>query len=364
MDLTDLGWTDFFDNRFPTIERPDIAPMRVMRQEREQYLLIGTAGELLATIAGRLRNTAQSRSDFPAVGDWVVATPFAEQGTAVIHAVFPRKSAFSRKVAGTRTDEQILAANIDTAFIVNGLDGDFNLRRIERYITLAWESDANPVVILNKADITDDVDTHMAEAESVAMGVPVLALSALENDGLDQLDPYLSRGDTVAFLGSSGVGKSTLVNRLLNEERMATQDVRADDSRGRHTTTHRELIILPSGALVIDTPGMRELQLWGDGDSLSESFADIESLAENCRFRDCTHGPEPSCAVQAALDDGTLDEDRYQSYLKLQRELAYIARRQDEAARRKERNRWKEITVKMRQHSKHDPKRKWRDSEY
>jgi ribosome biogenesis GTPase len=235
---------------------------------------------------------------------------------------------------GGKTDEQVLAANIDTVFLVSGLDGDYNVRRLERYVTVAWDSGAVPVIVLNKADLRDDIEEVVEEVESVAFGVPVLALSAAENTGMEQLTEYIKPGKTAAFLGSSGVGKSTLINRLLGEEKLKTTEVREDDQRGRHTTTHRELLLLPEGGIVIDTPGMRELQLWADDEGLSRTFPDIEALFEQCRFRDCTHNSEPGCAVKQALDDGSLDRKRYQNYLKLQKELKHLSTRKDIKAQR------------------------------
>lgn len=259
-----------------------------------------------------------------------------------------------RRVAGETTGEQVIAANVDTVFLMNGLDGDLNPRRLERYLTAAWESGAVPVVVLNKLDLADDRDARIAEVEALAMGTPVVAVSALERRGLEALAPWLEAGRTVALLGSSGVGKSTLVNALLNEERQATGPVREDDSRGRHTTTHRELVPLPGGAMLLDTPGMRELQLWGDEAGLEEAFADVAALATECRFRDCGHTGEPDCAVRAAVERGVLDEGRLASWHKLQRELRRLANRQDARARAAEQARWRAISKSMKHHPKSD----------
>ena len=352
MDRSALGWNPFFQQHFESLDDPALAPARVARQDRQLCLVYTDAGELTARLAGRLRHEAASPADLPAVGDWVAVEPRPAEGAATIRAVLPRTSCFLRKAAGSHADEQVVAANVDSVFLVSGLDGDFSPRRIERYLTVAWDSGAAPVVVLNKADLCGDVAAPVAEAEAVALGVPVLAVSAAERRGLDALAPYLAVGHTVAFLGSSGVGKSTLINALLDAERQAVRAVRADDSRGRHTTTHRELIPLPGGALLMDTPGLRELGLWGDETSLSASFADVEELAARCRFRDCAHRGEPGCAVQQALAEGELAVERWQSYLKLQRELRHLERRRDHKARLAERAKWRKIAIACRKYKK------------
>jgi len=343
MNLSDLGWKPQLDVSFEPLKAHDLKPARVARVDREFYLVLGEHGELVAEISGKFRHETHTRADFPAVGDWVALLPRPDESKATIHAVLPRFSKFSRKVAGANTDEQIIAANVDSVFLVCGLDGDFNARRIERYLAPAWDSGATPVIVLNKADLRDDIDALVADVGSVAIGVAIHAVSASERLRLDALAPYLERGQTIALLGSSGVGKSTLINALLGTDKQATGDVSEHLDRGRHTTTHRELVVLPSGAMLIDNPGMRELQLWTDEGSLDKTFADIASLAKGCRFRDCSHASEPECAVQAALADGSLGPDRYRSYLKLQRELRYLAGRLDQRIRQAEKARWKQI---------------------
>jgi ribosome biogenesis GTPase len=342
--LTPLGWGPHFEEHFEPHRAAGLAPARVALQHRDSYVVLSEHGELVAPLAGRLRYEATCPANLPAVGDWVAVTPQPGDRVATIHAVLPRRSRFVRKVAGGHTEEQVLCANIDTAFLVSGLDGDFNLRRIERYLTVVWDSGATPVLVLNKADLCPDVEALVEQVEAVAFGVPVLAVSAALNEGTEALAARLGEGRTAAFLGSSGVGKSTLINRLLGDDRLDTAAVRADDSRGRHTTTHRELIVVPGVGVVIDTPGIRELQLWGDEDDLSRSFDDIEHLAAACRFRDCAHGSEPGCAVRRALEDGTLDAGRWRSYQKLLRELRFLDRRQDQKARLAEKARWKKIS--------------------
>jgi ribosome biogenesis GTPase len=281
------------------------------------------------------------------VGDWVALRPPTGDGRAMIHAILPRTSKFSRKSAGQRTDEQVVAANVDTIFLVSGLDGDFNPRRIERYLTAAWDSGAQPVVVLNKLDRCDDPERCLLETEAVAMGVPVHRVSALTGQGCDALRDYLGPGLTVGLLGSSGVGKSTLINRLLGREVQKTGDVRESDDRGKHTTTHRELFRVPTGGLLIDTPGLRELQLWEADQGIESAFADIEELAEDCRFGDCGHAGEPGCAVEEALASGTLAPERLESYCKLQRELRQIHLKQDELARQQEKKRMKVINKSL-----------------
>lgn len=332
-DLRSLGWNGHFEKHFEPHAAAGLLPARVVREDRYVYLLRGACGELAAEVTGKFRHAARLSSDFPAVGDWVAVEPRPAADTAAIRAVLPRTSVFSRSAAGSRTDEQVVAANVETVFLVSGLDANFNLARIERYVACAWDSGANPVVVLNKADLCAELDARVAEVEAVALGVAVLAVSATEGRGLERLAEHLSPGATVAFLGYSGVGKSTLINALLGEQRLATASVRRGDSQGRHTTTRRELIRLPSGALVIDTPGMRELRMWA-GAAAADSFADVEEIMARCRFGNCRHRGEPGCAVRAALADGTLDARRYANYGKLKRELRHAARRRADLERR------------------------------
>lgn len=343
MELVALGWNSRLSLDFEQYSADGLEPARVIASQRELSTVSCPQGEMLAEVSGRYRHHTGDKSDYPVVGDWVVIAPRPSEGRATIHALLPRASAFVRKEANgspswhARAGEQVVAANVDTVLIVMGLDGDFNLRRLERYLTLAWGSGAQPIALLNKSDLCAELPERLAETESVAVGVPVLTMSAEQGTGVDALLPLLPPGRTAALLGSSGVGKSTLINRLLGDARMTTAAVREDDSRGRHTTTHRELVALPSGALLIDNPGMREVGLWGDETNLDSAFADIEELARACRFSDCRHGSEPGCAVRAAREDGSLDQGRYASWRKLQRELAFLAQREDvrsQAARR------------------------------
>ncbi|MHC4661899.1 MAG: ribosome small subunit-dependent GTPase A [Planctomycetota bacterium] len=338
MSLSELGWSDFFSRHFETCRDAGLIPARIAREHRQLYHVYAERGELLAEVSGKMLHNAVQKSDFPAVGDWVAIQPQPGGSRAVIHAILPRKSCFTRKVAGDKSDEQVVASNIDTVFLVSGLDGgrNFNIRRIERYLTLAYNSNAAPVVVLNKADVCDDIESKIAAVESVACGVPVHAVSALAAAGIGELDRYLESGKTVAFLGSSGVGKSSLINCLAGAERQKVFEIRKKDGRGRHTTTARELILLESGASVIDTPGMRELQIAGEEKGMAESFEDIELLAGKCRFRDCRHENEPGCAIHEALRRNELDTARYESYLEIRKELEYNADRSDYLQKKKE----------------------------
>jgi len=338
LDLESLGWDASFADAFRPFEHEGLAPARVAVEHRSEYVVYTEQGELRAELTGKLRHD----EEHAAVGDWVAVALRADEGRATIHAILPRRSAFVRKVAWAETKPQVVAANVDVAFVVCGLDANYNVRRIERFLTLAWESGAQPVVLLTKADLCEDVEARVYEVESVAFGVPVHAVSAPHGDGVETVRSYIPEGRTAALLGSSGVGKSTLVNALVGEELLATQDVR-EDGRGRHTTSHRQLVPLPEGGLVLDTPGMRELQLWDADSGLETAFQDVEALATQCRFADCAHGREPGCAIRAALTAGTLDLERLESWRKLQRELERLARKQDARARseqRKERARF------------------------
>ncbi len=330
-----LGWNGFFREHADALHAPGLVPARVCRDGRDLFHVVGADGELVAALSGKLRHEASSRADLPAVGDWVMVQPPAPGGHGLIRAVLPRRTAISRKAPGSVTDTQIVAANMDTVFVVAALDGgrSFNVRRLERYLSLVRESGAAPAILLNKADLCEDTAPFIAEAVAVANDAPVYALSALQGQGLDALSLHLGRGRTVALIGPSGVGKSALVNALAGEDMQATGEVRVRDRRGRHPTSHRELLPLPGGALIIDNPGLREIQLWGEEDQLSEVFADIEALSGQCHFGNCRHSSEPGCAIQAALADGTLDTARYEHYLKLKEELGELVERKERRVR-------------------------------
>ena len=328
MNLQELGWDDGFAAAFEPYD--NCIPARVAAQHRGAYDVLTEHGELRVQLTGRLRHEADSGADLPAVGDWIALRDETIQG------VLPRRSAFLRKVAWSQTEAQVLAANLDTIFVVSGLDGDLNLRRLERYLTLAWESGATPVLVFTKADLCEDRTGAMLAVEQVALGVPAHVISNVTGEGLDELAPYLAPAKTVALLGSSGVGKSSLANRLLGEELQVTKAI-AEDGRGRHTTSSRHLFRLPGGALLVDTPGLREVQLWEADEGIQDAFADVDELAAACRFNDCAHEREPGCAVQAAIDEGTLPLERLDSYRALQRELRHLAVKQDARLRSEER---------------------------
>ena len=317
--LKKYGFSPRFEQEATMYE--GLFPARVLEQHRELYKLVSEDGELVATVSGKLAHNAMTNADFPAVGDWVMIDRMdGSSGNAVIQCMLRRKSVFERKTAGTSNDTQVVAANIDIVFICMSLNANFNVRRLERYLSIAWDSMAVPVVVLTKADLCGDLDARLSEISAVAIGTDVIACSAMEEDGYQGVLPYVTAGKTVAFIGSSGVGKSTLINRLMGEAALITNKIGTDD-KGRHTTTHRQLLLLPGGGLVIDTPGMRELQIeFGD---LSKTFEDIEDLAALCRYRDCSHAAEPGCAVKQAIEAGTLPQARLDSYKKLQKEIGY-----------------------------------------
>jgi ribosome biogenesis GTPase / thiamine phosphate phosphatase len=352
--LENFGWSGFF-----AIQQCPGTPARIASASRDRFIVWTQTGELEAVVSGQLRQNSPTSPAvgaspaavaWPAVGDWVSLRP----GTAVIDHVFERKTLLSRKQPGRSIQEQVLAANIDVLFIVSGLDRDFNERRIERYLVIAQQSGARPLILLNKADLADTLHIDVAQILhrlSSSTGVPIIPISAVTGHGLPQLNQFIAPGETAALIGSSGVGKSTLVNCLLGQLRQSTSNVREDDNRGRHTTTTRSMFLVPEGWLLIDMPGLREVQLWASPDHLDSSFEDIQQMAENCRFRDCSHSGEPGCAVsESAIDPGRLD-----NYRKLQRELDYLDRKLDKRLMSETKSRWKVIHKAMRHH----PKNSW-----
>lgn len=341
-----LGWSEIYAHHFETYRQDGFSPGRITLQQKNLYLVATESyGEIPAVVTGKLLHDTLTRESLPVVGDWVVVriTDTAEP-QVTIHAVLPRVSKLSRQAPGRGRGEQTIAANIDIAFLLTGLDGNYNLRRIERHLLQTRKNNVRPVVLLTKADLRSDVDSCVREVTAVAGGAPVHVISTLTGAGLSALSAYLQPGTTIALLGSSGVGKSTLLNHLLGNEVMRTQTVRLDDSsRGRHTTSHRQLFLLPSGAALIDTPGMRELQLWGDEDGLLDTFPEIEELSRRCRFADCQHREEPDCAVQAALRTGDLQPGRFENYQKMQCELQRVAAKTDRLAEQALKRKSKEI---------------------
>jgi ribosome biogenesis GTPase len=380
VDLTALGWDADFAARFaPWAGKPHVVPGRVLIEFNHIYRVAvgppeggryvsGSVGppeggpvhqglpeaahEIEATLAGRLKHQATNRAQLPAVGDWVAVRVRQRDESGAIVGVVPRRTKFSRRMAGDITGEQVVAANVDVVFIVTALDNDFSVRRIERYLLMTRESGAAPVILLTKPDLTDDLAAKVADVVVAAGDVPVHVVSPKRGEGIDLIAGYLRAGRTGALLGSSGVGKSTIINRLVGADLLKTREVREADSKGRHTTTHRELVVLPGGGLMIDTPGMRELQLWDVGESMRETFDDVAELAAGCHFSDCRHQDEPRCAVKAAVADGQLSQERFDSYHKLQSELAYLERQQDERAQIEEKRRWKVLTKAANKHIK------------
>ncbi len=342
-ELESLGWNDRLSSLYEVLAGDDVVAGRVSVQHRGAYDVLTELGELRCEVPRRLVHEAATPADLPVVGDWVVVAPRPEDSSGTITAVLPRYTKFSRKTAWQAAEEQVLAANIDVAFLVASMNEDLSLRRLERYLILAWESGARPVIVLTKADLHPAPETAVAEVETIAGGVPIHAISSLTGEGLDGVKAVLASGLTAVLLGSSGVGKSTLVNTLAGEELLATQEIR-EDGKGRHTTTRRELIQLPTGALVIDTPGIRELQLWVADDGIDEAFEDVTELFAQCKFSDCAHDREPGCAVHAALADGTLPTERWDSYLKLQGELEHLDRKLDKRAASEARKKWKALS--------------------
>ncbi|WP_374571763.1 ribosome small subunit-dependent GTPase A [Phenylobacterium sp.] len=343
------GWSERLQQQFVPHAAQGLVPGRVIVQQRGLYRLATPHGELAAELSGRFVHEAQP-GDHPVAGDWTACLARPGEGRASIRAVLPRDGVFRRKDPDGGV--QVVAAHVDVALLAASLNADLSLRRLERYLAAAWESGATPAIVLTKAALCPNVEDLVLAVETIAFGAPVLTVSALEGEGLEAVRALLPPGRTGVLLGSSGVGKSTLVNALVGEDRMATREIREDDAKGRHTTTHRELVVLPGGGLLLDTPGMRELGLWDADEGVAATFADVEALAAQCRFSDCAHEHEPGCAIQAAIEAGELDADRWRGYVKLQRELAWLDRRDDPLARREQRRVWTHRTKTFRAHLK------------
>ncbi|SKA92849.1 ribosome biogenesis GTPase [Caloramator quimbayensis] len=352
MNLTDLGWNKYFEESFKSFADKDYIVGKIFIEQRHLYGIYTELGEYQGEISGKMRYEAEKTGDFPVVGDFVVLTPIHNEKKAIIHAVLPRKSKFSRKAAGVQTNEQVLASNFDTVFIVTSLNGDLSLRRLERYLTMAYESNANPVIVLSKADLCTDIEGKLCQVEAVAIGTPIHVISTVDGRGIDDIKKYLKNGMTAVVLGSSGVGKSTLINYIAGEELLLTGSIREYDDTGRHTTTHRQLVKLPTGGFIIDTPGLREFQLWDGSEGIQETFKDIQEIAKGCKFRDCRHDKEIGCAVKAAIEEGILDAKRLESYNKLQRELRYLEGKQNQLIRMNGKKRVKDLCKAIKNISK------------
>lgn len=354
INLQAYGWNSFHQNNWDEtiadMKSGNYKAGRVTLEHKRMYRVLTEEGEWLSVCSGSFQHEAIERRDFPAVGDWVVVERMPGEERGIIHAVLPRTSLFSRKAAGATIAEQLIAVNVDIVYLVMSMNDDFNSRRLERYLVAAYDSGATPVVVLTKKDLCDHPEIYMEEARGIALGADVYAISSVTGEGIEQVTELIKGGKTAALLGSSGVGKSSLVNAICGEGTMAVQGIREDDAKGRHTTTHRELIKIPSGGVLIDTPGMREFQLWNESESLDAGFKDIEELATSCRFSDCGHASEPGCAIQEALQSGALPEDRYASYVKLQKEIAFLERKTNRQAAVAERDKWKKVTKSMRKH--------------
>jgi ribosome biogenesis GTPase len=349
VNLAELGWNDRFAEAFAPYAAEGCVPARVTLELKGYCEVTGEEGARLGECSGKFIHAAKAPADYPAIGDWVAVTPQPGDNTRVaIQAVLPRRTRFSRRAAGEEVLEQVVAANVDTVFLVSSLDGNHHLHRLERYLAAAYASGAQPVVVLNKADLTEESDPLRQEIATVAPAVPIVVISAKTRRGLKTLAPWLQPGRTIALLGSSGVGKSTLINRLMGDQVQVTQEVREADNKGRHTTTQRELLITPEGAIIIDTPGMREIQPWEATANVAAAFDDVAAIAGRCKFRDCTHTVEPGCAVQAALADGSLDMARWQSYLRMLRATAHEVRRVDRPAAQQHKAQMKKITKQLR----------------
>jgi len=349
--LIKYGWNDFFEKQLGNYTG-EIHAGRVAIENKSNYLLYTQSGEYTGELSGKFYYDAESRGGLPAVGDWVIFKPVHNERKAVIEHVLKRKNKFSRKVVLDKTSEQVIAANIDFLFIVTSFNLEFNIKRIERYLTLAFDNELKPVIILSKEDLCDNTDEIISEVRSIAEGVDIHPISSIENKGLEELKKYLEGNRTAAVVGSSGVGKSTLINVLTGTDNIPVNEIGDYKDKGKHTTTKRELILMPEGGIIIDTPGMREIQIWEGSDGLSDSFKDVEEYFTQCKFSDCKHDTEPGCAVKKAINSGELDADRFDNYLKLQKEIKWFEIRKDKKAKSDESKKWKKVSVDSRKRKK------------
>ncbi|RJP71956.1 MAG: ribosome small subunit-dependent GTPase A [Ignavibacteriales bacterium] len=350
--LKQLGWNNFFENEFESYKRQGFSAGRIAIENKTNYLVYTEAGEATGECSGKLMFATEDNSDLPKAGDWVAVSLYDNNEKAVIHEVVNRHTKLSRKSPDKKVSEQVIAANIDIVFIVQALDDNFNINRLERYLTAVYQSGAKPVVVLNKSDLCPDVETKISKVKKIKDELDVVAVSAVDKTGISNLYQYISEGVTIAFIGSSGVGKSTLINLLLGEEHFKTNAIRESDSRGKHTTTHRELVLLPDGGMLIDTPGMRGFLMWSSQSSLNKTFDEFGEFAVECHFKDCTHIHETGCAVLQALNDGLIEEERYRNYLKLHKEVKYLETKTDKFAELEEKRKWKNIHKEIKRYFK------------
>ena len=347
MELKEIGWSDFFADKAKEFHEKNLRPARVSAVDRGVSFVVDEQGEWPSVIPGRFRRQAATPADYPVTGDWVLVSELPQEEKVVVERVLPRRTELSRTAAGRITEKQVLAANVDTVFVAASLADELNLRRIERYLTIVWDGGSKPVLLLTKTDLCEDLAGALREVERIGAGTPVVALSSVSGEGMEQVEKWLKPGETCALIGPSGVGKSTLINALYQENILDVLPVREKDQKGRHTTTRRELILLPNGALIIDTPGLRELQLWDGQAGLADSFSEIEDLATRCRFTNCRHDKEPGCAVRAAILEGKLDSGRFESFLKLRLESAQFEARRDVRAQAEQRRKTKILTKNL-----------------
>jgi len=347
--LSEYGWNSYFEAMFEEFSGKEFLPARISVEHRNYYELYSDDGKLKAEKAS---NIFTKLNEIPSVGDWAAVSKTGSENCVRIEAILSRFNKFSRKQAGVVTEEQVMAANLDYLFVVTSLNNELNVRRLERYLTLAWDNKIKPVIILNKTDLVEDYSDILSEIESISFGTPVFAVSALKNSGIENILALLKDNKTGAVVGSSGVGKSTLINSMLSSSKMKVNELSDYKDRGKHTTTHREMILLPGGGIIIDTPGIREIQLWEGEEGLSRMFEDIEKLVLECKFSDCKHESEPGCAVREAISKGQLEEDRFKSYRKLLNEIKYFERKQDKKAQLVEKKKWKKITSEAKKKSK------------